>query len=100
MANTYDIGDLVEMFVTFTDPQTGEPVTPETVACTVNPAADSTLSGGALNPATVATDAPGEFTAEIAPDAKGTWWYAFDGDGGAQASGENFFYVRDRQVPR
>lgn len=95
MTNTYDIGDLVDMFATFTDPSTGDPVTPDTVVCTVKSPA-----GSEQTPTTTTTGTPGQFTAQVAPTEPGAWWYAFDGSGGEQASGEQYFVVRVRSVPR
>jgi len=102
MTNRYDIGDEVNLFDLFTDPTTGDPVNPDAVVCTLAPPAGSQLSGDDLTPAVTAVDDPpaGNYTATVLPDAAGTWWYAFDGTGGYQASGEAYFEVRERHVPR
>lgn len=88
-----DIGDAVNLTATFTDPETGEPVEPDEVTCTVlSPAGDTSTP--------VVTGSKGIYTAQVIPDVSGKWHYAFDGEGANQASGERRFEVRRREVPR
>lgn len=111
----YDIGDLIDLYGLFTDPDTGDVVEPDSVTCTVvNPAETTSTPSASPVSITVAlaikldllpadTELTGSITAYLAqtnPDQTGTWWYAFDGTGGVQASGERAFRVRTKHVPR
>lgn len=98
MSNLYDIGDVVTMYATFTDPKTNKKVSPEHVTCTVlQPRLVSPEK--ALTPSTTEVET-GVFEATVEVDRWGRWYYAFDGEGGVQASEERSFEVRARQVPR
>lgn len=90
---TCDIGDVVELEATFTDPDTGEGVDPDEVVCTV-----LTPDGTSSTPEV--SGSKGVYTAEVKPDKRGAWRYAFDGTGGYQASAEGVFHVRAQAVPR
>lgn len=94
LQRTYDIGDVAELTGTFTDPDTGALVDPAVVTCTVRHP-DTTTSSP-----TVTRTSTGVYVAEQDIDDDGTWWYAFDGEGIAQASAEKRFEVRKRRVPR
>lgn len=89
----YDVGDVAELTGTFTHPTTGQPVDPDTVTCTVRKPDGTTVKPGVSGSA-------GVYTANQALDQHGTWWYAFDGSGAHQASGEHRLEVRRQQVPR
>ena len=90
---TGDIGDLVELTATFTDPDTGEAVAPKEVVCTV-------LSPDGTTSTPEASYSKGIYKAEVEPDERGKWRYSFDGTGDYQASEEGVFHVRERSVPR
>ena len=90
-ANEYDIGDLIELTANFTD-LADAPSFPTSVVCTVRAPSGTTSSPGVTG--------SGPYTAEIAPNEHGTWWYAFDGGPDVKASGENWFVVRRQEVPR
>lgn len=90
---TCDIGDVVELTATFTDPGTNESVDPDEVTCTVLSPAGETST-----PAVSGSD--GVYTAEVEPDADGEWRFAFDGTGENKASAEGRFSVRKRRIPR
>jgi uncharacterized protein YfaS (alpha-2-macroglobulin family) len=89
----YDVGDVAELTGTFTDPETGDAVDPADVTCTARKPDGSTTT---LN----TSGSNGVYTAELELDQHGTWWYAFDGTGSYQASGERRLEVRKPQVPR
>lgn len=90
----YDIGDVVELEATLTDPKTEEPLEPATVTCTVNsPKAAKTTPS-------VTNKGKGVYAADVEADEAGTWRYAFDGKGGHQGSEEGAFKVRARRVTR
>jgi hypothetical protein len=91
----YHVGDLVELVAMFTDPQTGMPVAPRRVTCHIRPP-----RGVDGRPLTVEPLGDGRYAAKIAPNASGTWWYAFDAEGHHQAAGEKHFVVHPRRVPR
>lgn len=97
MKQEYDVGDLIKLTACFSDPETGAPVDPEAVVCTVG-----TYGAGAtdtvLSPNVDGSD--GVYSATIAADRAGNWAYAFDGTGGHQASAEGTFFVRQRLIPR
>lgn len=109
MNQTFDIGDLVTLRGGFTNRPltqaerdtflangtlpTGVGVTPGDVVCTVRKP-DGTTATPAV------TEAGGIASADITIDQHGPWWYAFDGTGGHQASGERRLDVRQRRVPR
>lgn len=90
----YDIGDEALLTGVFTDAEDGAAVDPDTVTVTV-----TRPDGTTLTPSVVPGD-PGEFTATIALDQAGDWWYAFDGEGGYRASGEKRLRVRRQRVTR
>jgi hypothetical protein len=90
--NTFDIGDLVELTATFTDPDTGDPVDPDNVVCTVKKRTEVVE--------VAASGRDGVYTAQVDIDVSGWWHYSFDGEGSFQASAEQKFLVRDRTVPR
>lgn len=92
--STYDIGDVAELSGAFTDTYTGAAVEPQTVVCTVRKPNGTTLTPD------VADHGDGTYTAEVTLDRPGSWWYAFDGIGGEQASGERELRVRTRRVTR
>lgn len=97
--NTYDIGDVITLTATFTDPNTEQVVEPTAVSCHVkNHLGEvSTLE---------VTNSSGVYSAELEitkgptnlPRVK--WWYAFDGTGADQASQEQYIWVRRQEVPR
>jgi hypothetical protein len=92
MRAIFHIGDLVILKAIFTDPDTKEPVDPETVVCTVQ--RGSTISTPEV------TGEKGVYTAEVEIDRSGRWYFAFDGTGGHQASQEGSFSVRQQAIPR
>lgn len=109
MSRHYDIGDVAELrggfttrtltaderatFETYGTLPTGTGATPSSVVCTVRKP-----DGTSATPSV--TGASGVYTAKIPLDQPGAWWYAFDGTGGQQASGEKRLDVRARKVPR
>lgn len=90
MSNAYDIGDQVELDVTFTD-LAGAAADPTTVVCTVRDPA-----GVQTTPA-VAKDGVGLYHATITVATAGTWSYWFMGTGAlVAATPESHLFVRPR----
>lgn len=92
---TYDIGDVVEVFTYPKDPETEEPVEPSNMVCTVN-SPDGTVS----TPEVEHDAKKGKYTAKVAVDKAGIWRYAFDGTGKFAGSEERDFKVRPQKVKR
>jgi hypothetical protein len=108
--NKHDIGDKVEVFAGFTSRKltaaerkafrataelpAGIGVDPTTVKCHVR------KPDGSIAEEAVAKDSAGVYLATVEPDQHGTWYAAFDGTEGFQASGEHSFEVRAQDVPR
>ncbi len=90
---TCDIGDVVELEATFTDPKTGDMIDPDEVVCTV-------LAPGGISSSPEVSGSKGVYTAEVEPELSGKWRFAFDGTGENQASAEGEFHVRKQEVPR
>ena len=90
---TFDIGDVIELSATFTDPDTGEGVEPSEVVCTV-------LSPAGTSSTPEVSGSKGIYTAQVVPDQRGEWRFAFDGSGSNQASAESYFMVRAQKIPR
>ena len=105
----YDIGDIAELRFGFTSRElttterrtfeaggplpSGIGVEPDQVVCTVRKPDGSTVTP-------TVTGGDGIYTTEQELDQRGAWWYAADGVGGHQASGERRLQVRKQQVPR
>lgn len=95
--NLYDIGDKPILTASFTDPETGDPVDPDVVVCTVRP--PRVPAAEYLTPAVDKVE-KGSYKAQVTIDREGTWWYAFDGAGTHAGAEERSFKVRSRNVPR
>lgn len=89
--HTYDIGEDIDLIGKFTDPDTGDPVTPSSVTVTVY--RPETLA--VVAPPPVAVEGPtGTFTAVFAPTEKGRWRWRMEGSGAATAIERGQFQVR------
>lgn len=88
MANTYSIGDLVELTATFTTVATGDDIAPTTVVITVEAPNGATSTPDVSNPST------GVYTAEVSITLPGTYRWRAVGTGAAQAALDSFFLVR------
>ena len=93
LTQVYDIGDMVKVTGTFRDSDEVL-VDPAGVECHVE------SPDGVVTSPTVTNPSVGVYDAIVEPDSAGDWWFAFDGEGGVQASEERRFVVRERQVPR
>lgn len=91
--NTYDVGDLVELVGTFTDPVSGDPVDPSSVVCRVRTPDGETTT-------VAANGSDGVYVAEFEVAAPGSHHYLFVGTGGHQAAGERAFYASTPRVER
>lgn len=90
--NEYDIGDLVQITGTFTNPS-GIAADPSSVAAQVRTA------GGSLIEPTTARVATGIYQVDVTADNQpGLWAYRFAGTGVLQAAGEGVFKVRRSEV--
>jgi hypothetical protein len=87
MANIYDVGDLVQITMTFTN-SAGELADPTAVQLTVQTPERALLTPTVTNPG------PGTFTAAIPVTEAGTWRYRAAGTGVVQAATDSFFEVR------
>lgn len=110
MNNIHDIGDKVEVFAGFTsralttaelkafrataELPAGIGVDPSTVKCHVR------KPDGTTAEAATAKLSKGVYGATSTADQHGTWYAAFDGTEGFQASGEHAWEVREQKVPR
>lgn len=88
--NTYDIGEDVELIGRFTDPDSGDPVSPGVVTVVLyRPETNEEVVG----PAPV--EGPlGTFTSTFAPDEHGRWQWKMEGDAGVTAIERGQFQVR------
>lgn len=99
-ANVYDIGDGVVLEGDFS--KDDAPAVPATVICRVRKPREAVLieiSAEHVGPVT--NDAGHEverYRAEVTVDARGDWYYRFEGSGGIVAAGERRFYVRPSRV--
>lgn len=94
MANTYDIGDEIELRADFVDAN-GDPGNPDTVTCRVEKPDGTVVAPSVANPAT------GVFLANVTPATgeSGEWWYSFKGVGTINQRHEAMLYVRPEEVP-
>jgi hypothetical protein len=91
---TYDIGDVIEMRTTITDPDTERPVEPGKVLCTVN------SPSGTISEPEVTNEGHGLYSAKVKVEEAGLWRYAFDATGKYEGVEEREFKVRPRKVKR
>lgn len=103
--NTYDLGDVIRLASTFTDPNDGDAlIDPTTVAVSVrDPNGDittytydeeaSSSSGDGLH--IVIHDDVGEYHCNIDADIEGQWFYRWFSTGVAQAASEKCFVIRE-----
>lgn len=93
-ARTYDIGDTVRLKGTFTDPDSGAPVSPVSVTSRVlqpdGVLATVTMTETALN--------SGAYVGYFNPTQAGEHWYEIVGAGTYNARSERRFTVRPRRV--
>lgn len=92
--HVFDTSDDIELTATFSDPDTGELVDPDTVDLTVRKPDKSTVTP------TVDHISLGVFRATVTPadDEYGRWHYRFHGTGDVQAAQERYFVVRKSEV--
>lgn len=88
MANTYSIGDLVQITATFTDVDTGDLINPTTVTFTVRAPDGTQTTPSASNTST------GIYQAQIDITEAGIWRWRATGTGSAQAAGSSYFRVQ------
>jgi hypothetical protein len=86
--NVYDIGALVELRGSFTDPDSGEPVDPSTVTCKVVAPDGSTITP-------TVTGSAGTYSAEVEAAQTGVYQYAMYGKEGHQAAKRGAFKARE-----
>lgn len=86
--NVYDIGALVEMRGSFTDPDTDEPVDPAIVTCKVVMPDGSTITP-------TVTGTAGTYSAEVEAALPGIYQYAMYGKEGHQAAKRGAFKARE-----
>jgi hypothetical protein len=95
MANTYAIGDLVNMTSSFAT-VAGAAVDPTAVLVRVkDPSGAVTVL---TYPSQVTKDSVGSYHANFATVLAGIHYYRWEGTGAAQAAAESFFYVAASQV--
>lgn len=89
MANIYDVGDLVRLKATFTDPNNGDiPIDPGTVAVLYkNPAGVVTKKVFGTD-SEVVKDSTGVYHIDVDIDADGQWKYRWESTGVGQAAEE------------
>lgn len=90
--NTYDIADLVTVTVAFTQ-EDGTFVDPATVICRVRVPDGTVHVYTYLTDTELIRDSLGHFHVDINATAAGAYYYRWEGTG-AQAAGEQKFYVR------
>jgi hypothetical protein len=87
--NVYTPGTTVLMNVSFVDPTSGAPVTPEAVTLRVlDPTLTETDQTGTLS-----NPSPGVYAGSVAAVASGLWRYRFEATGAAEAAFEGRFTV-------
>lgn len=93
--HTYDIGDVVRIFSTFTQNAVG--IDPSTVTLKlVRP--DATTQSYTYAGATVTKDSTGNYHVDVAPAVNGTYKYRWSSTGTGAAAEEGQFQVRAQKV--
>ena len=94
MANTYQLGDEVQVSGTFVD-SAGDAIDPTDVYCQVrDPSGNITTYEYGVDAALVKDDT-GEYHVDVDVDEVGWWWYRFYGTGTGQAADEERFRVEE-----
>jgi hypothetical protein len=91
----FDIGDVVRVRTTFTDPVTTNPVDPGAVIMKYQKPDDTETSFTFGVDSELIKEAVGIYYVDLVPAVgeAGTWFYRFDGTGAAQSSEESSFDV-------
>lgn len=90
--NEYDIGDVVELSVTFTN-DAGTPANPSAIELRILSPAGTVTTPTPTNPST------GVYTYLLSPTVPGWWAYRFTGSGANASAEEGRIFVRTPLVP-
>lgn len=98
-ANTYDLGDLIRVDATFTDPLNDDaPIDPDVVKLSVRTPSGDVTTYTYGDGDTIENDDPGDYHALIDADEDGDWFYRWWSTGDGQAAIEKYFKVRAAQA--
>lgn len=94
MANRYDVGDLVKVTGTFTDPDNSDAaIDPTAVYCTVtDPSGEETVYQYGVD-SEVVKSSTGVYTMNVDVQSTGFWYYRWWSTGTAQAAAKNTIKV-------
>lgn len=92
-AKTHDLGDLVTVEATFTDPETELPLDPDVVKLSVTPPGMAEVTYTYLTDAEIVRDSEGNFHADINASLLGEWTYRWFSTGTGQAAAKKTFNV-------
>lgn len=98
--NSYDVGDLVRVESTFTNPLSDNvEIDPTTVKCTITAPAgvETTYTYGV--DAEVKKDATGQYYMDVDVNARGWWYYRWWSTGTGQAAEQKRFYAKPLNQP-
>jgi hypothetical protein len=88
IAVIYSVGDVVNLRVRFEDPDTDQPLVPDTVTCQVKD------PDGVITTVTPDLQADDSFAAQVQATKAGGWFFRFAGTGRVQGAVEDRFSVR------
>lgn len=93
----YDLGDSVRVTASFTDPDTGDAVDPDTVGFKYKDPAGTVTTLTYGDGARIVKDSAGHYHVDVDANLAGRWYYRFYSTGAGQAATERSFTVRPSQ---
>jgi hypothetical protein len=99
MTQTYELGYLVRVTGTFTDPNSSDdPIDPTAVKLYVQNPAGAVSELVYLTDTDIVKSGTGVYYADIDANVAGKWYYRFVGTGAAQAAKQSVFKVRGTDI--